>query len=163
MWALEYFHWFVYNFQLVKRMLRDRIRGFSFGLLFLIACSHAAIIGDSLSSSVNNTDQTRSTAFFTIITSLIDLNSQNSILSQLGVPGFSRKHGYNYIALDGWSCSQKLGQVISFWQNPNSYLNDSLAANDSTTRKIIKQFYQSAGIKVLVNAFGTYENPATNN
>lgn len=139
------------------------IRGSLFSLILLIVCSHAAIIGDSLSPSVNNTDQTRSTAFFTIVTSLTDTSSQNSIFSQLGVPGFSRKHGYNYIALDGWSCSQKLGQIVNFWQNPNTYLNDSLAANGSTTRKIIKQFYQSAGIKVLVNAFGTYENPATNN
>lgn len=144
-------------------MLRDSVNGSIFCLLLLITCSHAAIIGDPLNSSANDTDQARSTAFFTIVTSLTDLSSQNSILSQLGVPGFSRKHGYNYIALDGWSCSQKPGPVISFWQSPNTFLNDSLAANDSTTRKILKQFYQSAGIKLLVNAFGTYQNPATNN
>lgn len=96
-------------------MIRDRIRRSIFGLLLLIAGSHAAIIGNSLNSPANNTDQVYSTAFFTIVTSLTDLSSQNSILSQLGVPGFSRKHGYNYISLDGWSCSQKLGPVISFW------------------------------------------------
>ena len=102
----------------MNKMLRDSIRGSLFGLLLLIVYSHAAIIGDSLNSFANNTDQTRSTAFFTIVTSLTDFSSQNSILSQLGVPGFSRKHGYNYIALDGWSCNQNLEQSSIFGKVP---------------------------------------------
>ena len=84
------------------------------------------------------------------------MSNFTKILSQLAVPGFSRKHGFNYIALDGWSCSHNFGEVLSIWKNPNNYLNDGLAANDSLSRKIIKNFYLAAGIKVLVNAFSSY-------
>jgi hypothetical protein len=82
-------------------------------------------------------------------------------LSQLGVPGFSRKHGFNYIAYDGWSCKQGHGPVLEFWEKPTTVIGTTLASNDAETREIIKEFYRISGIKLFVNAFGTYENPVS--
>jgi hypothetical protein len=32
-------------------------------------------------------------------------DSPETILKEMAVPGFGRKHGFNHIVLDGWTCS----------------------------------------------------------
>lgn len=132
------------------------------GKLFLIICllpivTLSAII--SSNSSIQQADSPQNAVFFTIVTNITDLSTSSSVLSQMATPGFSRKHGFNHIALDGWSCNRAYGLPISVWQKPTTYLNNSFAVTDSESRKILKQFYEASNVKLLVNAFGRYENP----
>lgn len=125
--------------------------------VLLLVIVQGALIGDS--TPTQQTVPAQNAIFLTTVSRLNDLSSSSAILSQLGVPGFSRKHGYNYIALDGWTCSGSSGLPLSFWKNPNAYINTTLGESDDATRKIIKQFYQAAGVKLMVNVFGANEKP----
>jgi hypothetical protein len=127
--------------------------------LLLVVLVQCAVIGES--TPTQQTVPAQTAIFFTTVSRLTDLSTSSAILSQLAVPGFSRKHGFNYVALDGWTCNGSFGPAISFWKNPNAYLNATLGGSDGETRKIIKQFYQAAGVKLMVNAFGANEKPVT--
>jgi hypothetical protein len=127
--------------------------------VLLLAIVRGALIGDS--TPTQQTVPAQNAIFMSTVSRLNDLSSSSVILSQLGVPGFSRKHGFNYIVLDGWTCNGSTGLPLSFWKNPNAYINTTLGESDDATRKVIKQFYQAAGVKLLVNAFGSNEKPVS--
>lgn len=144
-------------------MLRNRLRRNIFCLSLLLSLTYSSII---LAQTVKDTPSQDSQIpqqpiFFTDILSIIDYNNSDTILSQLGVPGFSRKHGFNYMSFDGWSCRQDHGPVLKFWEKPTSMIGTTLASTDSETRQMIKEFYRSSVIKLFVNAFSTYENPVS--
>jgi hypothetical protein len=81
--------------------------------ILLLGLARAAIIANS--TPAEPTIIAQNAVFFTLVTNVSDLSGSAAILSQLAVPGFSRKHGFNYVALDGWSCSQPHGPVASIW------------------------------------------------
>jgi hypothetical protein len=92
---------------------------------------------------------------FTIVTHVTDQSTPQAIFEQLAVPSYSRKHGFNYIALDGWTCNGELGVPLKIWQDLNQYVNSTLATSSKESQVLLKKLYEVAGIKLLVNAFGS--------
>jgi len=138
------------------------------GLLHLLTALYLLIIVNSQTINITSSNTTSNdiikpeVVLFTTVTSISNVKSSQVILEQLAVPGFARKHGFNYVALDGWTCQGDMGLVIKVWQSPTQYLNHTLAVNDSLTRDVIKKFYQAAGVKLMVNVFGIWEKPISN-
>lgn len=78
--------------------------------LLLIVLVQGALIAES--TPTQQTVPAQTAIFFTTVTTLTDLSTSSAILSQLAVPGFSRKHGFNYVALDGWTCNGSFSPTI---------------------------------------------------
>ena len=72
----------------------------------------------------------------------------------MGVPGFGRKHGFNHIVLNGWTCSGEMGSPLKVWSAPNAYLGTLLSDSDAKSITVLKDFYKAGGVTVLANAFG---------
>lgn len=106
-------------------------------------------------SATNNIDPTPHIVKLTTVEDVLDLSTPTKILKSLGVPGFSSKHGYNYVALEGWSCQSNLALPLKIWQNPNTYLNNTISNSDKTSRDTLKNMFKAEGVKVLANAFSS--------
>lgn len=83
-----------------------------------------------------------------------------SIAAALGVPGYAKKHSYNYIALAFWSDIGAL-DIANIWEKPTYFLGtDSVfGTTDAAIRNSLKRLYNNAGIRLLVSAFGATEMP----
>ena len=68
----------------------------------------------------------------------------------MGVPGYSRKHGYTHIALGSWECGGKVTGALELWKSPTKYVQ-TLGSDDEAGRRAIKQAYAGSGIRVLAN------------
>lgn len=87
----------------------------------------------------------------------------SSILASLGVPGYSQQTSYNYISLDLWTFTYGASSVSSVWSDPITYLGtgSGLGSTKSQIQASLISRYHTAGIKVLVSAFGSIEQPCT--
>ena len=61
---------------------------------------------------------------FTYINTINSWTSQSTILAGLGVPGYAKDHGYNYIALAFWSHVGPL-DMAKTWADPVKYIGAS--------------------------------------
>jgi len=55
-------------------------------------------------SNSNNNGASQQVVMLATVKDVLDLSTPAKILKSLAVPGFSSRHGYNYVALEGWSC-----------------------------------------------------------
>ena len=136
-------------------------------LLFLALLSfvRAQIVIQNKSSPFgsNNNRLPQQVVMLTTVKDVHDLSTPAKILKNLGVPGFSSKHGYNHVALQGWSCQGNYSLPLMIWQNPNTYLNNFISDSDKSSRNIIKNMFRAQGVKILANAFSYLENPISGN
>lgn len=78
----------------------------------------------------------------------------------MGVPGYAKKHDYNYVALAFWSDSGPL-DIANIWVKPTYFVGtDSVfGSTDEIIRNNLKKAYNAGGVRVLVSAFGATEMP----
>ena len=83
-----------------------------------------------------------------------------AIAAGLGVPGYST-HTYNYLALSFWTSNSGPVDVALIWQKPSVYMGtESVFGNtDAAIRTALKKAYNDAGVKILVSAFGSTDEP----
>lgn len=79
----------------------------------------------------------------------------------MGIPEESN-HGYNLLTLTFWGCD-KMSEVVELWENPLPYFtgNSIYGTSKDMVQKELKKKYNEKGIKILVSAFGTIENPSS--
>lgn len=78
------------------------------------------------------------------------------IASNLLVPGFTPPNLYNYIALSFWTTKGPV-DIALLWSNISYYFGNNSqfgTTNDQIQLNLINR-YHSAGIKVIVSAFGS--------
>ena len=80
----------------------------------------------------------------------------------MGVPGYSN-HSYNYICFTFWTCGIGNTDTAILWNNPTNYFGtySSFGTTDTEIRTNLKKKYANAGIKIMVSAFGSTENPTS--
>ena len=88
-----------------------------------------------------------------------------AIAAAIGVPGYAKKHSYNYVALAFWSYTNGPLDIANIWTKPTYFLGtDSVfGSTDASIRANLKKAYNSAGVRVLVSAFGSTEMPTNQN
>lgn len=82
-----------------------------------------------------------------------------SIAAGMGVPGYS-EHPYNYIALAFWTTGGAV-DIAKIWEKPTMYMGgeSSFGSTDSQIRTALKKAYNDGGVKVMVSAFGSTNDP----
>ena len=83
-----------------------------------------------------------------------------AIAAAMGVPGYAKKHTYNYIALAFWGDGGAM-DIANIWSKPTYFLGSEsvFGGTDDEIRTNLKKAYNSAGIRVLVSAYGSTEFP----
>lgn len=81
----------------------------------------------------------------------------------MGIPQGDSYHGYNYISVYSWTYRAGAQGPLLFWVNPSSFLTTTYKAGKTNDqlRSEFKAMVAQKGIKLLVNAFSSYENPTT--
>jgi hypothetical protein len=100
---------------------------------------------------------------FTYIDKILDWSSPQGIAKSIGVPGYAPPHKYNYVCFAFWTYSYGPLDVAKVWNNPIAYFGASsiFGSTNADIRTNIKKIYNSNGIKIMVSAFGSTENPTT--
>lgn len=85
-----------------------------------------------------------------------------SIAAGMGVPGFAKKHIYNYLAFAFWM-SGGPADIALIWANPVKYFGaeSQFGKTNQEIQLNLKKKYNDAGIKVMISAFGATEFPTT--
>ena len=93
----------------------------------------------------------------------------NFDMASKGTPWLTLEHGYNHIAFDGWTCQGSQSLSLKYWQNPQAALppgpapSSALKMSSAEIRMSLKSLAGRKGVKLLVNAFSSFQNPVTNN
>ncbi len=100
---------------------------------------------------------------FTCLNTILSQSNDDATLKSMGVPVGVSFHGYNYISVNSWTYRAAALGPLLFWVNPGSFLTSSYKAGRTNTqlRSDIKAKFTERGIKLLVNVFGSFENPTT--
>lgn len=98
---------------------------------------------------------------FTYVNRIGEWSSAAGIARSLGVPGYAAASEYNYFCLTFWLSSGPADAAL-VWNNPMAYMGASeLGSTNEEIRTNILSRFHSAGIKLMVSAFGATENPTT--
>jgi hypothetical protein len=87
-------------------------------------------------------------------------------MASKGTPWLSLEHGFNLVAFDGWTCSGIQGPSLNYWINPHTSAapQDPNSTMEATQiRQALRDSAQRKGVKLLVNAFSSFDNPASSN
>ncbi len=78
------------------------------------------------------------------------------IAAEIGVPGYSGKTIYNYIAFAFWSYLSGPLDIVCIWADPIKYFGgDSIFGKTKEEVQLnLKKKYNDNGIKILISAFG---------
>jgi hypothetical protein len=88
-----------------------------------------------------------------------------AIAQGLAVPGYTTNAlPFNYIALAFWTYSTGPVDAALVWSNPLYYIGaEAFGTTKLEIQQTLKANYTKAGIKLLVSAFGSTENPTSSN
>ena len=100
---------------------------------------------------------------FTYINKINNWWPPEKIATDLGVPGFSNYHMYNYVAFSFWTYQNGPVDIALLWSDPMKYFGNpnNFGSSQDQVQKNIKAKYNNAGIKLMVSAFGSTELPTT--
>eukprot|EP01088_Endostelium_zonatum_P007155 TRINITY_DN19331_c0_g1_i1.p1 TRINITY_DN19331_c0_g1~~TRINITY_DN19331_c0_g1_i1.p1 ORF type:complete len:325 (-),score=70.54 TRINITY_DN19331_c0_g1_i1:30-1004(-) len=87
----------------------------------------------------------------------------SAIAKGIGLPGYATSKGYNVINFSFWTSNTGPVDVADIISNPLHYVStqNPWGQNNTVIRQKWMQAYHSAGIKVLVSAFGSTDFPTT--
>jgi hypothetical protein len=99
---------------------------------------------------------------FAYVNSISDWSSPQGIAKALGVPGYAPPHKYNYVCLTFWTSQSGPLDTAQLWNNSINYFGSSTFGSTSADiRTNIKKIFNDNGIKLMVSAFGSTENPTS--
>jgi hypothetical protein len=90
-----------------------------------------------------------------------DWSSAKGIAASMGVPGYAPSTSYNFICLTFYTCSGGPTDTALVWSNPIAYMGTTFGTSNAMIRANLKKLYANAGIKLMVSAFGSTENPTS--
>jgi hypothetical protein len=90
-----------------------------------------------------------------------DWSSAAGIAASMGVPGYAKNTSYNFICLTFYTCSGGPTDTALVWSNPIAYMGTTFGSTNAIIRSTLKTLYANAGIKLMVSAFGSTENPTS--
>lgn len=137
-------------------------------VLFLTLCLLLPSVFPDKIGNINSTKLVKNTISnvpirFTYIDGLTAWYGAKAVPAALGVPGFtSNPLPFNYIALSFWTYSRGALDAANMWANLGDRIGDnSLGSNTKEIQATLRGYYAKAGVKLLVSAFGSTENPTT--
>ena len=122
-------------------MFRERFIRFLLALLLLIIATKNKPIG------------------FTQVQKITSWWPETNIAKSIGLPGYANTE-YNYFSFGTWSCTNGLGSMSTVFARPlSTFGGNFLGKTDEAIRDELKKKYQSAGVKVILSAFGDTDYP----
>lgn len=128
---------------------KNRTESYNLQKSMLILCLLCA-----LESSVDS-----SPIYISYINSVNITLGSKDILNQMGVPGWARVHSYDYLMLEGWSCSTGVATAspLDIWMNPQSYslgstlIPSSLQPTNQQTKRAMEDAYSQGNVQIIAS------------
>ena len=80
----------------------------------------------------------------------------------MGIPGYAEPNNYNYIAFAFWLTTGP-ADIALLWSDPITYFGTEFGSTKDQAQTFLKQKFVDAGVKLLVSAFGSTNNPTSEN